>query len=1502
MVSKTQVAAREAFDKARAELAAIEARLATLSKDNPEFKRLLAERTQAQKTIATLQRPALGEEGGDFGDGFDLLSPAHPLLMLPVRLETRFAWEQGRRRLFTSAPGLTPVLLVRVYPDEIHLDSHEPELTPDEQKAGAIFARAIRIATDHKDQREAWGALIARIGVPRATWIAQLIADHKQPGSRLTRMSRPMHARLLPDRWVAFADLPNGTTLVERAPHPVREPLETGPDDGGMQWMRDFDAALAAGMALTIPLPPDTTEIRRLVVLGVRGTLDEKSGAEELQKLFVAHQYTRGLELLDAGVPTNSVPGERAHYNSRPELEDVFQHERLRILVGGGTSPLCRPNDESNGTRLAQALGLPVSTFAFVRGAGGNAHRTGARVRSVLVRAVRRRLEALFDGILDAGMIDSALAHAIEWVDPLGSFAALRVGAQPYGIFPVQIQGERTPVPGHFPDDMRPLLDKLRADYWEPAVASLDRVGKPGADPGATLVGFLHQDAVAREIAFRPGFGPQLSTQFVRQLAPNDAAALAATKAALANLLTGLGAVNAPAAPLLNVMLQPYAVPLTAPVVEDSELANNSPQRAEHYLELVAGDRLHELAAGTYVEKPNALLFTLARLATLEAADIEARELIQIGDPNANTSRWEDENVPSISLDWYGTVVRRLEAQVTLMYNDPNFGPMPNTSAMWVHLSSTGIHGGRLGSWRDLLRALKIARPAMLEEALRGALGIFAHRLDAWITSLATVDLMTRVRAQPQFETGINIGAWGVVEDLKLAPRKTLGADTYTDPANGGYIHAPSAAHGAAAAVLRSIHLAHSAAGHGEAFSIDLSSERVRRALELLEGVRAGQPLGALIGYRIERKLKDEGVPQHIATFRKAAPVVANKLTTSAEPVEMIAANNTVDGLLLIEKAGYDGKARADVATLWNNAALGALPTDLDELSAIARVLDHAQDLADAVSDALLAEGVYQAVQGSPLRAGATVDSASGAPVPPTELDIARTPRTGIGITHRVMMLLGAQQLGADADDWAMTSRANAEPRIEALARALLPVPSSIGIRVLFRDADGEEVESRDTTLGELHTLVTDEQAVLKLGAIDLVAQADPHDTPHRSSLEVRLAALAQAAFADASHTGLIELQFARADDWDTTRFGFVETLEIARSLRDLIGQGRALVPKDFTQVAAIGAITENTAELARRLSDARAGLSRVRSSLASALAGTDAGALRQALFAADTFGIAGAVPETLVDAPKRRDQVQVVARLAAQARVVQAELAARERKIDALEQNDTAGRLAACFGEGFKVIPLLDCGVNPFANVPSDVSAPAVRSWFGRAARVRKGSQMLDAMLAYAAVVSDTAGNPSSVDWRVAQSGVAGERWVALPPASGTSIPGGRVTLNAVSLNSVNTASFAGLFIEEWMEVVPSRDETTSVAFHVEAPSATAPQVMLLAVPPEGLTRWNASTARAVVDEALALARIRLVDGDVLQGLGQLLPALLAIESTTDEAPGFDVVGVTAPRPSPDN
>ena len=58
--------------------------------------------------------------------------------------------------------------------------------------------------------------------------------------------------------------------------------------------------------------------------------------------------------------------------------------------------------------------------------------------------------------------------------------------------------------------------------------------------------------------------------------------------------------------------------------------------------------------------------------------------------------------------------------------------------------------------------------------------------------------------------------------------------------------------------MLRSGRLTHLRADPNDApLDIDLSSTRTRDALSLIDGMRQGQSLGALLGYRLERRLHE---------------------------------------------------------------------------------------------------------------------------------------------------------------------------------------------------------------------------------------------------------------------------------------------------------------------------------------------------------------------------------------------------------------------------------------------------------------------------------------------------------------------------------------------------------------------------------------------------------------------------------------------------------------------
>ena len=69
--------------------------------------------------------------------------------------------------------------------------------------------------------------------------------------------------------------------------------------------------------------------------------------------------------------------------------------------------------------------------------------------------------------------------------------------------------------------------------------------------------------------------------------------------------------------------------------------------------------------------------------------------------------------------------------------------------------------------------------------------------------------------------------------------------------------------------------------------------------------------------------------------------------------------------------------------------------------------------------------------------------------------------------------------------------------------------------------------------------------------------------------------------------------------------------------------------------------------------------------------------------------------------------------------------------------------------------------------------------------------------------------------------------------------------------------------------------------------PQATAPQSLLLAVPPNPRQRWDAGALVAILIETLELSKLRMVDSEHRASLGHFLPALLFARNTGDSGRG---------------
>src|SRR5262245_57038154 len=105
---------------------------------------------------------------------FERLDSRVPLLLLPVRIETLFdrsirtTPESGRKGNAAAQPA---VLLVRIYPDDVHADTHVRGLTSAEIALGQRFwKRAWLPVSTHVRQERTFAKLAARLGAFRAAW------------------------------------------------------------------------------------------------------------------------------------------------------------------------------------------------------------------------------------------------------------------------------------------------------------------------------------------------------------------------------------------------------------------------------------------------------------------------------------------------------------------------------------------------------------------------------------------------------------------------------------------------------------------------------------------------------------------------------------------------------------------------------------------------------------------------------------------------------------------------------------------------------------------------------------------------------------------------------------------------------------------------------------------------------------------------------------------------------------------------------------------------------------------------------------------------------------------------------------------------------------------------------------------------------------------------------------------------------------------------------------
>jgi hypothetical protein len=1134
--------------------------------------------------------------------------------------------------------------------------------------------------------------------------------------------------------------------------------------------MVDFSEAEKVGMGIRLTLPSAIAAagLDFLLVLGIR---DDRSasteGAALLADLLDAHHYMDGLSFVPQGTPTNNTEDLPSGFSSKDPSREASYAAQF-------SAPAFSRGDGSNADVLATALRLSnyASSLAGLPRATEKEQLDARHMNRALWPATWGYfLSQMMCAVqpsqptLAAEDIAWARQHFIDYVRASGPLPALRIGKQPYGILPVTSlyawkprAGQETQQTGDMA--LKNFLVKLR-DLWRGNVAQIPRIGKSD-NPSQDFADILSLDGVSSGYAIRHLFGELYLRNLWSFLRPGDQKywwikAQAMTKASL----DAVGLNWDPR--LCHAVYSGWYTQLGGPVIQNDPVTEDAPLEP-NYIELLLNEPdFQKIRDGSFGEPhPRGLQYQVLRHAML----LEYR--------NAALNLLYPQKSDRQSLGYW------LEVQEKELIGTPGFGGLSTFQSTWelFDRSAPGVtgrvgdflhslrsapgpdlaqHVAELLEFRESMAHLQTLGTAKLQRLFAGTLDLCSHRLDAWITSIASKRLAEMARADP---TGVLVGGYGWVMNLKPAaaltpvqPASGVEGSIFPSPDNPGFVHTPSLTQAATVAVLRSGHLSHAGNGNpGDLLSIDLSSERVRLATWLLDGVRQGQPLGALLGYRFERRLQEAGKASFISSFREVAPLVARRLEQSNEPVVAIAANNVVDGLELKRRWLAVLHLPPPPGTAGALSLLFAPITDkppqpelLNAGAVLEAELNSLADAVDAVSDALMAESVYQVVRGNPLRAAGTVESIAGGETPPPELDVVRTPRTGVAFTHRVLVLFGGDP--ALPSGWAPSlhsSRADAEPHLNVWAARLLGNPTKVRCVVeRFEPDTGVVLEEKEIQLAQL-----------SLAPLDLIYAVEGGQAGQQAEIEQRIFYATMRRPDGFSPGSMLRINPGRKPGWEIDELSYGEFNELLRTVRKLLIGGRGIDAGDLNPPDRNVDFSVDVVELRKRADGAEQALRRIGNDLSVLLTGQDTiklDRLRDSVIASAGFGVAGAVPLSAAgDLLSDRDA------LLSQAGSIQKELVVRVAQLEALaanfdisiateeeKRNNALARLHAVFGQAFVVLPRftaanaaeLEQALADSEKV-QDGDPLVSTTWLLRTSRVRSGIARLNQALSYAEAI----------------------------------------------------------------------------------------------------------------------------------------------------------------------
>ena len=885
---------------------------------------------------------------------------AESAVLLPVRLETRFN---------VPGDGSPTRLRVLVVPDGCWFDRHQPAsadelalLKPLLDAAGGKLVSGKELAPKVS---AAFDELARKVGPGRALWLARtdpskLEADQRK-GARGTRV----HG--LPPKLHLYVDIRERNRdgrVSERRVHlgtrtVAQRSFTFNPDeDHADGWWPSWAQLKKAGLTFEVNLVDEERRainpkaITALYVVGV--------GDGAAEQVLRPHLDSGFLGLLQAGTPTNTVAGSAAADLGRDVVAWRTLLERPAVA-----------EEEQVGLALcadAKALGPLVGS------SDGLANECATLVISALWPALASVLLSDVWFAPPPGLSwpeeherrarISRSSHSLrEWATtylrPDGPLPLLRLGNQPYGLWPVSDWDnwrETESDEGHFGLAQRlvsPLADRAGSGLGSVVGADAERlwelISQTPTSSAYEARGAVHIKTIQGLLA--PDAADGLERWWLHTLgALSEALGDAPLEGTIGEHVMTFGA---PAPLLMNVVLPDIVFdaqgePLFLPALDvhpDEALSflRGAPglwvsSACRHFLELFEPTTLNRdlwirMTKPSPAWWPPSLLWRLLLVSGLIALDQACRESNQDYQPQLS-----------------------LAHRVMLT----PIGPDADAAVeAYERFRGTLHHLADLCERSDQQRL-----PAVLERTVCGVLDSATYRVDPWLTGSA-------YRRLQQLEGPRAIGLYGWVDQPHTG---TPGPDY-----KSGFLLAPSDAQIRTAVVLRD----KSQSDPDSRWQLNLTSAAVRDAARLADDIRAGAHPAEALGREVERLIDDR---RKIDNLRKNFPLRTEH-----------AGRRTCDGLkvLAAAQARPADKRLADLTPKERKRVLGIAAT------------------IDTYADLLVADGVHHALAGRPEAARQSMEAASGLGMPPT-LDVLATPRRGRSLHTTVLAHLPAAAVAAN--------------------------------------------------------------------------------------------------------------------------------------------------------------------------------------------------------------------------------------------------------------------------------------------------------------------------------------------------------------------------------------------------------------------------------------------------------------------------------------------------------